>query len=131
MYRGAIATFPRSIRTSLQAGDAPSYEAFGNSATKGQGAVHASTWYRLGPPKYFLQAGRLRLAQATYRLTFNEPARLLRVVEIKPSGVAVLEGSDAARIKEHQKKIAHCPLPILDGKTYVERFYRGPTLPSL
>ena len=36
----------------------------------------------------------------------DAPARphVLRVVEIKASGVAVLEGVDAARIEEHQKK---------------------------
>ena len=49
-----------------------------------------------------------------------------RVVEIKQSGVALLEGSDAARVEEQQKNIAYCPLPILDTKLYPERFYRGP-----
>ena len=42
--------------------------------------------------------------------------------------MAVLEGSDAARIEEQIKNIAHCPLPILDTKVYPERFYRGPSL---
>ena len=53
---------------------------------------------------------------------------VLQVVEIKKSGVALLEGSDAARIEEQQKNIAHCPLPILNTKLYLERFYRGPSL---
>lgn len=48
-----------------------------------------------------------------------------RVVKIKSIGVMVLEESDAARIEEHQKKIEHCPLPILDRITFLERLYRG------
>ena len=41
--------------------------------------------------------------------TLDVPARphILRVVEIKPSGVAVLEGSDAARVEEQVNNIAH------------------------
>ena len=58
--------------------------------------------------------------------TLDAPARphVLRVVEIKKSGVALLEGSDADRIEEQQKNIAHYLLPILDTKLYAERFYR-------
>ena len=43
---------------------------------------------------------------------------VLRVVETKVTGVALLEGSDATCIEEQQENIAHCPLPILDGKMY-------------
>ena len=40
--------------------------------------------------------------------TLDVPTRphILQVVKIKPSGVAVLEGSDAARVEEHVKNIA-------------------------
>ena len=48
---------------------------------------------------------------------------ILRVVEIKPTGVAVLEGSDGARVEEQVKNIAHSRLPILDHNTLPERFY--------
>ena len=50
--------------------------------------------------------------------TQDAPARphVLRVVEIRPAGVAVLEGSDAAKIEKQIKNMAHCPLPILDTK---------------
>ena len=37
------------------------------------------------------------------------------ILEIKASGVALLEGSDAARVEEQHKNIAPCPLPILDS----------------
>ena len=53
---------------------------------------------------------------------------VLRVVEIRPTGVAVLECNDAARIEEEIKHIAHSPLPILDHNTYLKRFYRGPSV---
>ena len=49
---------------------------------------------------------------------------ILRVVEIRPTGVAVLEGSDVARIWKYKKTCAHCPHPILDPNMYPERFYR-------
>lgn len=62
--------------------------------------------------------------------TLDAPTRphVLRVVEIKPSEIALLKGSDAAKIEEHQKNIAKCPLPILDHKIYPKRFYQGPSI---
>ena len=39
-------------------------------------------------------------------------------MEVKDSGMAVLEGSDVARIEEELKNIAHNPLPILDHNLY-------------
>ena len=62
--------------------------------------------------------------------TLDVPTRphILRVVDIKPSGVAVLGGSDAARVEEQVINIAHSQLPILDHNTHPERFYRRPTL---
>ena len=48
---------------------------------------------------------------------------VLREVEIKPFGVALLARSDAAKTKEQIKNIAHCPLPIMYHNTYPERFY--------
>ena len=50
---------------------------------------------------------------------------VLKVIEIKPLGVAVLKGSDVVRIEVHIKNIAHNPLPILDYNTHLERLYRG------
>ena len=58
------------------------------------------------------------------------PARpyILRVVELRPSGVVVLEGSDVARVQRRVKDIAHSHLPILDPTLHPHRFYRGPNL---
>ena len=53
---------------------------------------------------------------------------VLRIVEIRPSGGVVMEGSDVARREEQIKNIAHCPLPILDTNMYPERYFRGPSL---
>ena len=49
-------------------------------------------------------------------------------VEIKPSEVVLMEGSDAARWEEQLKNVAHCPLPILDTKICSERYYHGPSV---
>ena len=89
--------------------------------------VRGGGWDR--PKASFNPGDYVMLKQKTDN-TLGAPARphVLRVVEIKASGVALLEGSDAARIEEQQKNIAHCPLPILDGNMYPERFYRGPSL---
>ena len=89
--------------------------------------VRGGGWDR--PKASFNPGDYVMLKQKTDN-TLDAPARphVLRVVEIKASGVALLEGSDAARIEEQQKNIAHCPLPILDGNMYPERFYRGPSL---
>lgn len=56
--------------------------------------------------------------------TLDVPARphILRAVQVKGSGVAVLEGSDVARIEEQLKNIAHNLLPILNHNLYPERF---------
>ena len=43
---------------------------------------------------------------------------VLRIVEIRPTGIAILEGSDAARCSRQLKDVAHCPLPILDTNTH-------------
>ena len=58
------------------------------------------------------------------------PARphILRVVELRSSGVVMLERRDAARCQRQVKDIAHSPLPILDASLQPERFYRAPTL---
>ena len=50
---------------------------------------------------------------------------ILRVVEVRDSGVAVLEESVAARIEEQVKILAHNPLPILNANAYLERFQRN------
>ena len=62
--------------------------------------------------------------------TLGVPTRLhiLQVVKVKDFGVEGMKGSDAARIKEQLKNIAHNSPPILDHNLYVERFYQGATM---
>ena len=52
---------------------------------------------------------------------------VLRVVEVKPSGVVLMEGSDAQRGEEQAKNVAQCPLPILNTRMYLGRFFRAAT----
>ena len=51
---------------------------------------------------------------------------ILRIVELPPSGIVVLEGSDAARVQRQIKVVAHSTLPILDPALHPDRSYRGP-----
>ena len=55
--------------------------------------------------------------------TSEPPAypHVLRILEIRSTGVTILEGSDAARCSRQLKDVAHCPLPILDTKPYLGR----------
>ena len=77
-------------------------------------------------PKTSFKAGDYVLLKKKTKHTLDVPARLhvLRVVEVKDSEVVVLGRSDAARIEEQLKNIAHNPLPILDHNLYLERLYR-------
>ena len=59
--------------------------------------------------------------------TLQPPAypHVLRIVELRASGVVILEGSDAARCTKQMKDVAHCPLPILDTTLHPGRYFRG------
>ena len=81
-------------------------------------------------PKATFQPGDYKLLKQKKKDCPQAPARphILRVVELRPSGVVVLEGSDAARVHRQVKDIADSPLPILDPSLHPDRFYRGPNL---
>ena len=81
-------------------------------------------------PKASFQTGDYVLLKHKKKDCLQPPARphILRVVELRPSRVVVLEGSDAARVQRQVKDIAHSPLPILDPSLHPDRFYRGPNL---
>ena len=49
---------------------------------------------------------------------------ILRVVEVKPSGVLKLQGQDAQLWTEQAKNVAHCPLTIVVTNLYPERMKR-------
>ena len=81
-------------------------------------------------PKANFQPGDYILLRQKKKDCLQRPARphILRVVELRPSGVVVLEGSDVARVQGQVKDIAHSPLLILDPSLHPDRFYRGPNL---
>ena len=81
-------------------------------------------WYSLvrgggwDHPKATFTPGDYVLLKQQTKNCLLSPARpyILRVVELRPSGVAVLEGRDATQCQRQVKDIAHSPLPILDPK---------------
>ena len=89
--------------------------------------VRGGGWDR---PKATFQPGDYVMIRQVTENTLQAPSRphVLRIVELKDSGVVVMEGSDAARWEEQVKNVAHCPLPILDTKMYPVRYYRGPSV---
>ena len=81
-------------------------------------------------PKANFQPGDYVLLKQKQKNCLQPPARphILRIVELRPSGIVILEGSDAARTQRQIKDVAQSPLPILDLALHPYRFYRGPTL---
>ena len=49
---------------------------------------------------------------------------ILRIVEMRGSGVVILQGSDAATISQQVSQIARCTVPISDTKLYPDRYVR-------
>ena len=80
--------------------------------------------------KTSFKAGDCVLLKQKTKHTFDVPRRpdILGVVEVRDSGVVVLEGTDAAGIEEHINNIAHNPPPVLDHNLYPKRFYPGATM---
>ena len=90
--------------------------------------VRGGGWDR---PKAAFQPGDYVMIRQVTKNTLQAPTRphMLRIVEMKESGVVVLmEGRDAARCEKQVKNVAHCPLPILDTSMYPARYYRGPSV---
>ena len=83
-------------------------------------------------PKASFQPGDYVLLRQKKKDCLQPRARppILRVVELRPSGVVVLEGSDAPRVQCQIKDISHSSLPILDPSLHPDMFYRGPNLHS-
>lgn len=74
----------------------------------------------LDRPEVTFKAGDYVLLKQQTSSTLDAPARphILRVVEIKPSGVAVLNGSDVARIEEYMlNKLKALPTTPFPSKT--------------
>ena len=50
--------------------------------------------------------------------------QVLCVIELRKSGVAILQGSDATTISHQVSKLAHCSVPVID-RTYTRRRLSG------
>ena len=89
--------------------------------------VRGGGWDR--PKTTFTPRDYVMLKQET-KHTLKPPAypHVLRILEMRPSGVVVLEGSNAARCSRQLKDVAHCPLPIVDTRLYRGRYYWGPSV---
>ena len=89
--------------------------------------VRGGSWAR---PKASFEPGdyvMVRKVKPTALEALAAP-HVLRIVELRRSGIVVLEGSDGARCTKQMKDVAHCPLPILDTTLHPGRYYRGASM---
>ena len=86
--------------------------------------VRGGSWHK---PKASFQVGDYVMVKREIKHTMEAKTHphVLRIFELRPSGIVVLEGSDAARCTKLVKDIAHCPLPIEDTRLHPGRYYRG------
>ena len=86
--------------------------------------VRSGEWAR---PKASFAPGDYVMVKRETKNTLQAPSypHVLRIVELRKSGVVILEGSDAARCTKQMKDVAHCPLPILDTTLHPGRYWRG------
>ena len=60
-------------------------------------------------------------------LEVNTRPHILRIVELRDSGIAVLGGRDGTTMQEQVKHIAHYIVPVGDKRVYPELYDRGET----
>ena len=86
--------------------------------------VRGGEWAK---PKASFAVGDYVMVKRETKNTLQAPAHphVLRIVELRASGVVILEGSDAARCTKEMKDVAHCHLPILDTTLHPGRYWRG------
>ena len=53
---------------------------------------------------------------------------ILRVMEIRGSGVIVLQGRDGETVTRQVAQLAHCSVPVADRKIYPEKYWKTDTL---
>ena len=61
-------------------------------------------------------------------LEVNTRPHILRIVEPRDLGIAVLGGRDRTTMQEQVKHIAHCTVPVGDKRVYPELYDRGETI---
>ena len=86
--------------------------------------VRGGSWHK---PKASFKVGDYVMVKRDVKHTMEVRVHphVLRIVELRPSGIVVLEGNDAARVTKLIKDVAHCPPPIQDTRLYLGRYYRG------
>ena len=60
-------------------------------------------------------------------LEVNTRPHILRIVELRDSGMVVRGGRDGTTMQEQVKHIAHCTVPVGDKRVYPELYDRGET----
>ena len=77
-------------------------------------------------PKATFAVGDFLLLKQKKKNIFDPPVRphVLRVVELRKSGVAILQGSDATTISHQVSKLAHCSVPVTNTNLYPKTFIR-------
>ena len=83
--------------------------------------VRGGEWAK---PKVSFPVGDHVMVRRETKNTLQAPAHphMLRIVELRASGVVILEGSDAARCTKQMKDVAHCPLSISDTTLHPGRY---------
>lgn len=90
----------------------------------------------------FVRGGKYQKAKAKFNVgeyvlvkqsTLNtlQPSvypHILRVMELRNSGVVALQGRDGATVTRQVEQLAHCSVPISDHKIYPEKFWRIETV---
>ena len=86
--------------------------------------VRGGSWAR---PKASFEPRDYVMVRKVKPTALEAPAvpHVLRIVELRRSGIVILEGSDSARCTKQMKDVAHCPLPILNTTLHPGRYYRG------
>ena len=59
---------------------------------------------------------------ATHSLEPSVTPHILKIVEIRDTGVVVLQGRDATKVTRRIEQLAHCSVPVADHKIYPELF---------
>ena len=85
-----------------------------------QGAVPIGAGWWIGPPQGIIQARDCILLKQKTKHTLDFPVRphILRVVEVKDAGVAVLEGSDDRKATQSDPRSQPVPGAIISGGYY-------------
>ena len=77
-------------------------------------------------PKAKFEVGQFVMVKQKKKHTLQPSVRphILRIVNIKSTGVVVLQGSDGTTVDHQVTQLAHCSVPIADTKLYPHKYIR-------